>query len=101
MRTNAPLRATLGKTETSGWMIKWVIELSEYDISYQPKLAMKAEALAEFVNEVTLTEGDEGNWLLHVDGSSTLASSKAGVVLTSPKGDELEYAPVHLQSIEQ
>ncbi|KAL0341428.1 UNVERIFIED_CONTAM: hypothetical protein Scaly_1805400 [Sesamum calycinum] len=27
-----------------------------------------------------------------VDGSSTLASSRAGVVLTSPKGDELEYA---------
>ncbi|KAL0315403.1 UNVERIFIED_CONTAM: hypothetical protein Sradi_5418500 [Sesamum radiatum] len=53
---------------------------------------MEAEALAKFVNEVTLTEGDEGNWLLHVDGSSTLASSRAGVVLTSPEGDELEYA---------
>ncbi|KAL0412173.1 UNVERIFIED_CONTAM: hypothetical protein Slati_3807000 [Sesamum latifolium] len=47
---------------------------------------------SEFVNETTFTEGDEGNWLLHVDGSSTLAGSGAAVVLTSSDGDELEYA---------
>ncbi|KAL0367042.1 UNVERIFIED_CONTAM: Ribonuclease HI [Sesamum radiatum] len=33
-----------------------------------------------------------GSWPLHADGSSTLTGSRAGVVLTSPKGDELEYA---------
>ncbi|KAL0413333.1 UNVERIFIED_CONTAM: Ribonuclease HI [Sesamum radiatum] len=32
------------------------------------------------------------NWLLHIDSSSTLAGSGAGVVLTSPEGDELAYA---------
>ncbi|KAL0363874.1 UNVERIFIED_CONTAM: hypothetical protein Sangu_0485000 [Sesamum angustifolium] len=58
-------------------MIKWVIELSEYDISYQPKSTIKAQALAEFVNEATLVEDDEGNWLLHTDGSSTLAGNKS------------------------
>ncbi|KAL0448079.1 UNVERIFIED_CONTAM: hypothetical protein Slati_1935800 [Sesamum latifolium] len=56
------------------------------------KSAIKAQALAELVNEATFTEGDEGNWLLNVDGSSTLAGSGAGVVLTSSEWDELEYA---------
>ncbi|KAL0402164.1 UNVERIFIED_CONTAM: hypothetical protein Slati_4246300 [Sesamum latifolium] len=73
-------------------MTKWAIKLSEYDISYQPRSAIKAQALAELVNEATFTEGDEGNWLLNVDGSSTLAGSGAGVVLTSAEWDELEYA---------
>ncbi|KAL0332929.1 UNVERIFIED_CONTAM: hypothetical protein Scaly_2194400 [Sesamum calycinum] len=54
--------------------------------------AIKAQALAEFVNGATFTRREEGNWLLHVDGSSTLAGSEAGIVLTSPEGDELEYA---------
>ncbi|KAL0420642.1 UNVERIFIED_CONTAM: hypothetical protein Slati_3087100 [Sesamum latifolium] len=73
-------------------MIKWAIELSEYDISFQPRLAIKAQALVEFVSEAMLMEEDEENWLLHADGSSTLAGSGAGVELTSSEGDELEYA---------
>ncbi|KAL0345909.1 UNVERIFIED_CONTAM: hypothetical protein Sradi_4422200 [Sesamum radiatum] len=44
------------------------------------------------VNEETFIVGDEGNWLLHVDGSPALAGNGAWVVLTSPKGNELEYA---------
>ncbi|KAL0392975.1 UNVERIFIED_CONTAM: hypothetical protein Sradi_2520300 [Sesamum radiatum] len=73
-------------------MTKWDIELSEYDISYHPRSAIKAQALAEFVNKVTFTEGNEGNWLFHVYGSSTLTGSGVGVVLTSLEVDELEYA---------
>ncbi|KAL0457985.1 UNVERIFIED_CONTAM: hypothetical protein Slati_0425700 [Sesamum latifolium] len=88
VRTNAPLRATLGKAETSGQMVKWAIELSEYDISYQPRSAIKAQALAEFVQEAIFTEGGKSRWLLHMGGSSTLIGSGAGVVLTSPEGDE-------------
>ncbi|KAL0355375.1 UNVERIFIED_CONTAM: hypothetical protein Sradi_3984400 [Sesamum radiatum] len=60
--------------------------------SYKPRSAIRAQALAEFVNEATFIEGNEGNSLLHVDGSSTLPGSGAGVVLTSLEGDELEYA---------
>ncbi|KAL0439579.1 UNVERIFIED_CONTAM: Retrovirus-related Pol polyprotein from transposon opus [Sesamum latifolium] len=92
VRTNAPLRATLGEAETLGRMVKWAIELSEYDISYQPRSAIKAQALAEFVQEAMFTEGSKGPWLVHIDGSSTLTGSGAGVVLTSPEWDGLEYA---------
>ncbi|KAL0405651.1 UNVERIFIED_CONTAM: hypothetical protein Slati_3879000 [Sesamum latifolium] len=31
-------------------------------------------------------------WLLHVDGSSTTQGSSAGVVITSPQGEDLEFA---------
>ncbi|KAL0451501.1 UNVERIFIED_CONTAM: hypothetical protein Slati_1128200 [Sesamum latifolium] len=44
------------------------------------------------MSKATLAEKDVGNWLLHVDGSSTYSSSLAGVVLTSLEGDELEFA---------
>ncbi|KAL0434020.1 UNVERIFIED_CONTAM: Ribonuclease HI [Sesamum latifolium] len=57
-----------------------------------PRSAIKAQVLAEFVQEATFTEASKGHWLLHVDGSSTLTGSGAGIVLTSPEGDELEYA---------
>ncbi|KAL0412088.1 UNVERIFIED_CONTAM: hypothetical protein Slati_3798500 [Sesamum latifolium] len=67
------------------------IYLEQLPLLHQPQSAIKAQALAEFVNEATFTEENEGNWLLHVDGSSTLAGSGAGIVLTSPEGDELEY----------
>ncbi|CAL8168584.1 unnamed protein product [Prunus armeniaca] len=39
--------------------MKWAIELSQYDLLYQPKIAIKAEALADFVVEFTLTAEKE------------------------------------------
>ncbi|KAL0295870.1 UNVERIFIED_CONTAM: hypothetical protein Sangu_3180100 [Sesamum angustifolium] len=34
----------------------------------------------------------ERPWLLHVDGSSTVQGSGAGVVITSPQGEDMEFA---------
>ena len=39
--TNQPLRNVLHKSNISGRMLQWAIELSEYGIDYQPKLSMK------------------------------------------------------------
>ncbi|KAK4411564.1 hypothetical protein Sango_0229400 [Sesamum angolense] len=85
-RAPSQLSAYNGKTETSGRMTKWTIGLNEYDISYHPRAAIKAQALIEFIHKATLVEEDEGIRLLHVHGSCSLA----GVVLTSPEGDKLE-----------
>ncbi|KAL0413484.1 UNVERIFIED_CONTAM: hypothetical protein Sradi_1550100 [Sesamum radiatum] len=34
----------------------------------------------------------EEKWLLHVDGSSSIQGSGAGIVITSPQGEDLEFA---------
>ncbi|KAL0457960.1 UNVERIFIED_CONTAM: hypothetical protein Slati_0423200 [Sesamum latifolium] len=75
VRTNTPLKQVLGKPEASGRLVKWAIDLSEYDISYLPRTTIKAQALADFVSEMTGTIQEEvfeeRSWLLHIDGSST------------------------------
>ncbi|XP_071909714.1 uncharacterized protein [Coffea arabica] len=98
-----PLRQILTKLEVSGRMTKWAVELAEHDISYQPRTAIKAQALADFLAEgasltITLpisspTKGRSGEpWVLFVDGASSKEGSGAGLLLTSPTGEELTYA---------
>ena len=85
------------KMEAAGRLIQWAIELSEFDIRYQPRSAIKAQALADFIAEFTPSYGSldeiEGTktWVVHVDGSSTLHAGGIGVVLKSPEADKLRY----------
>ncbi|KAL0455608.1 UNVERIFIED_CONTAM: Pro-Pol polyprotein [Sesamum latifolium] len=96
VKTNTPLKQTLEKPDSSGRLVKWAVELSEYDISYVPRTNIKAQALADFILEMggMSVEDTSSNrvWLLHVDGSSTTQGSGAGIVVTSPQGEDLEFA---------
>ena len=94
--TDHPLKKAMNKLEAAGRLIQWVVELSEFDIRYQPRNAIKAQALADFIAEFTpsyedLGEGEHNKWAVHVDGSSTLHAVGVGVVLQSPEGDKLKY----------
>ena len=40
--TNHPLKKAINKLEAAGRLIQWAIELSEFDVRYQPRLAIKA-----------------------------------------------------------
>ena len=52
--TNLPLRQILSKHELSGRLIKWSIELSEFDLQYRARPAIKSQVLADFIVEYTL-----------------------------------------------
>ena len=54
-----PMKQVLHKPETSGRLVKWAIELSEFDIRYKPKTTIKGQALANFVMEFTSAEPAE------------------------------------------
>ena len=47
--TNYPIKTVHKKPELSGRMAKWEIALSSFDIRYQPRTAIKSQALADFV----------------------------------------------------
>ncbi|XP_050241072.1 uncharacterized protein LOC126689967 [Quercus robur] len=90
-----PLKKAMNKLEAAGRLIQWAVELSEFDIRYQPRHAIKAQALADFIAEFTPRCNDEvqedKNWVVHVDGSSTQHTGGIGVVLQSPEGDKLKH----------
>lgn len=52
--TDQPLRRVLRRPETSGRMITWSVELSEFDIQYRPRPAIKSQVLADFIVECSL-----------------------------------------------
>ena len=87
----------MNKLEAAGRLIQWAVELSEFDIRYQPRHAIKAQALADFIAEFTPSYEDLNGMenrkksVVHVDGSSTQHAGGIGVVLLSPEGDKLKH----------
>ena len=98
--TEYPMKQVLHKLETFGRLMKWAIELREFDIRYKPKTVIKGQILADFVVEFTSAEPTENSqtvtnlsiWKLFVDGASNAQGSEAGLILTSPEGIDIKYA---------
>ncbi|KAJ3701189.1 hypothetical protein LUZ61_004894 [Rhynchospora tenuis] len=92
--TTMPLRKALGQFNVAGRLLKWAIELSEFDITYLSRTAYKSQALADFI--VQGTSGDftpvESVWEVYVDGASSDKGTGLGVEIISPDGDRFKYA---------
>ena len=95
-----PMKQILHKPETFGRLIKWAIELSEFDIRYKPRTEVKGQILADFIMEFTPSQSTEATqlapdlpiWRLSVDGAANAQGSGAGLILTSSEGIDTEYA---------
>ena len=86
----------MNKLEATGRMVQWAIELSQFDIEYLPKTAIKAQALADFIAEFTFPDEDNPTnkaeqWTIQTDGSSAQKRGGVGVIITTPGGEILKY----------
>ena len=66
----------MNKPEAARRMVQWAIELSQFDIEYHPRMAIKAQALANFITEFTSPNEDSltneaERWTIQTDSSST------------------------------
>ena len=89
-----PLKRVMSSPEAAGRMALWAIELSEFDVQYRPRTAVKGQIVADFIAEYTQSEdkGAEGHrlWSIHTDGSSNQRSEGAGMVIQTPEKDKIE-----------
>ncbi|XP_074300202.1 uncharacterized protein LOC141631430 [Silene latifolia] len=94
------------KPELSERMVKWYVHLSEHDLKFEPRTAIRSQALADFVSDfsptlqehadseiLTLSEvKGEQVWELHVDGASNTKGAGVELVLKSPQGEQIMQA---------
>jgi len=70
--------------------------LSEYDVQFQPRQAIKGQALTDFIVECAPSKEAEENsgieWLLFVDGAASSQGSEVGIVLIPLEREPLEYS---------
>ena len=48
----------MNKLEATGRMVRWAIELSQFNIEYHPKTVIKAQVLTDFIAEFTIPKDD-------------------------------------------
>ena len=69
-----PLRQAMSNPDAIGRLALWVIELSEFDIQYRPRIAIKGQVVPDFIAKFTHDEDKRAEkcpqWSLHTDGSS-------------------------------
>ena len=86
----------MNKPEAARRMVQWAIELSQFDIKYHPRMAIKAQALVNFITEFTSPNEDSltneaERWTIQTDGSSAQRMGGVEVVIITPDGKILKY----------
>ena len=87
--SNYPIIAILHKPNAIGRLLKWAIKLSEFNIIYHSRSAIKGQVLANFMVELLNVSGAnlfDHLWILEIDGSFKIERGRAGIVLQSSEG---------------
>ncbi|XP_022891604.1 uncharacterized protein LOC111406402 [Olea europaea var. sylvestris] len=87
-----PLKHIIQKPGVSRRLLKWAIELGEFDIEFKPRPSVKAQALADFIVELNSrpwgpdgsSSSSTGVWQIFVDGASNSSGSGPRVIIISP-----------------
>nr|GEV66349.1 reverse transcriptase domain-containing protein [Tanacetum cinerariifolium] len=102
-----PTKNHLKEVKRIFWLAPYSIELAAYNITYEPRSAIKEQILADFINEVpvgskamvprqtpcTIDHDRERKeeWILYTDGAASAKGSGAGLVLIIPTKTEYIY----------
>jgi ribonuclease HI len=79
-----------------GRIVKWSVELGEFDLEFYPRQAIRSHILTDFVSEWTETQQPppaekSEHWKMYFDGSLNLQGAGTDVLFISPHGDHLKY----------
>ena len=92
--TDQPLKKAMSSPEAAERIALWAIELSEFDIQYHLRTAVKGQIVADFITEYTQLKGKGakglGQWSIYKDGSSNQHAGGAGMVIQTPEGDKIK-----------
>ena len=76
----------------NGRMGKWILALSEFDLSYESAKAVKGQVMADFITQhhkPSIGYVEPMTWTLFFDGSSCKQGGGIGIVIVSPRGQVL------------
>ncbi|RDX65215.1 hypothetical protein CR513_56145, partial [Mucuna pruriens] len=76
--------------------IRWTIQLSKFNISFERKGHIKAQALSNFITKLASIGHNSSNgreWFLSIDGVSNQRGSGTSVIIKGPNGVLIEHSP--------
>ncbi|VFQ79929.1 unnamed protein product [Cuscuta campestris] len=99
--TDQPLGAVLQNSTSSGRMVKGAMMLTQFNIGYRPRSAIKGQALADFLVEMTgltpdlpVNKPTEQWWEMAVDGAYGPKGYRGGILFTTREGFKIYHALV-------
>ena len=105
-----PIKYIFEKPALTGKIARWQVLLSEFDILFVVRNAIKGQAIADYLADypseqlelmdsefpdkdvMTVDEDNHGRWKLYFDGAANAVGSGIGAVLVSPKGQQTPIA---------
>jgi ribonuclease HI len=90
-----PLGEIICNRNANGRIVKWSVELGEFDIEFYPRQVIKSQILADFVfewTEIQMPPPKEWpeHWIMYFDGALNLEGAGAGVLFIPPQ-EQLKY----------
>ena len=82
----------LHNRDATGRIAKWAVELGSFELTFQPRMAIKSQALVNFIAEWTkvqtlaITEKLE-YWMMYFNGSLMIEGAGASIMLISLTGE--------------
>jgi ribonuclease HI len=91
-----PLGEIIRHGDANGRIVKWSVDLGEFDIEFCPRQAIKSLIMVDFVlewTEIHMPPPKERpeHWIMYFDDALNLEGTGVGVLFISPQGEQLKY----------